>query len=310
MSLDASTNIVPEGEKSLLQQRIIAVLNTGSGSCDVASAGQAEEIFRTAGLPHAKVISVGPDKLEAALDDAVANCDLLVVLGGDGTIGAAASRCGASGSVLVPLPGGTMNMLPRALYGERPWREALADTLANPQLRNISGGKAEDRRFFCVALLGAPSLWANARESLRKGDLVAAAKRSVTAARRSLEDALEYRFGDDVTGSAEAVAVICPLISRALDASEPMLEAAALDPETAGAVFGLAFHAAFDDWRNDTSVSLARVKTVSITGHGGVPVMLDGETVEMGRTVKVSFVPLAFRALVPRRGSGRAKPAR
>ncbi len=37
--------------------------------------------------------------------------------------------------------------------------------------------------------------------------------------------------------------------------------------------------------------------------------MLDGETVEMGRTVKVSFVPIAFRALVPRGASGQVKPA-
>jgi diacylglycerol kinase family enzyme len=285
--------------KVMLQKRIVAVLNTESGSCAPDSADQIKEVFNQAGLSHAKIVSVGSGELEHALDDAVANSDVLVVLGGDGTIAAAASRCGGSGSLLIPLPGGTMNMLPKALYGERSWRDALAETLADPEVHDVSGGKAEDRPFFCVAVLGAPSLWAKTREAVRKGDLIEAAKRSITAVRRSVGIALEYDFGDSLKGSAEAVAVICPAVSKAMSEDERTLEAAALDPETAAAFFGLAFHSVFDDWRNDASVSRAKVKAVRVTGHGAVPVMLDGETVEMGRTVNISFVPVAFRALVP-----------
>ncbi len=106
-------------------------------------------------------------------------------------------------------------------------------------------------------------------------------------------------MGDELTGKAEAVAIICPLVSHAMDETERSLEAAALDPSTAGSIFRLAFHAIFDDWRKDPSVSLARVQTVRVTGHGKVPVILDGERVSMGRAVNVSFEPLAFRALAP-----------
>ena len=192
-----------------------------------------------------------------------------------------------------------MNMLPKGLYGERSWRDALADTLSRPKIHDVSGGKADDRPFFCVAILGAPSLWAQAREAGRKGDLVEAVKRSITAARRSLSDSLDYDFGGELSGSAEAVIVICPAISKTLRENERTLEAAAVDPETAAGLFQLAFHAAFDDWRNGAAVSLAKVKNVRVTGHGEVPVILDGETVRMGRTVGISFLPLAFRALVP-----------
>lgn len=192
-----------------------------------------------------------------------------------------------------------MNMLPKALYGERSWREALAHTLADPKVHDVGGAKADDRPFFCAAILGAPSLWAKAREAGRKGHLIEAVQRSITAARRSSDEALDYDFGEGETGSAQAVAVICPTISKAMSQDERTLEAAALDPETASAMFGLAFHAVFDDWRNDVSVSLAQVKTVRVTGHGEVPVLLDGESVEMGRMVTITFVPLAFRALVP-----------
>ena len=43
--------------------------------------------------------------------------DILIVLGGDGTIRRAADACTETSSYLIALPGGTMNMLPRALYG-------------------------------------------------------------------------------------------------------------------------------------------------------------------------------------------------
>ena len=285
--------------KAVLQGRVVAVLNIGSGNCDAESASQVEAVFDQAGLAHAKVVSVEPEDLDKALDDAVTHSDVLVVLGGDGTISAAAGRCGDGGPLLIPLPGGTMNMLPKALYGERSWRDALTDTLSSPRIHNVSGGKADDRPFFCVAILGAPSLWAQAREAARRGDLVEAVKRSITAARRSLSDALEYDFGGGLTGSAEAVIVICPAISKTMNENERTLEVAAVDTETAAGLFGLAFHAAFDDWRNGAAVSLAKAKKIRVTGHGEVPVILDGETVRMGRTVGISFVPLAFRALVP-----------
>ena len=288
--------------KAALQKRIVAVLNIGSGSCDANSAAQAKAAFEQAGLSHAQVVSVEPADLDKALDDAAANADVLVVLGGDGTISAAATRCGGSGALLIPLPGGTMNMLPKALYGARPWREALAQTLADPKVHEVSGGKAGDHPFFCAAILGAPSLWAQAREAARKGDVVEAVKRSVTATRRSLTESLDYDFGGGSTGSAEAVVVICPTIAKDMNPDEPTLEAAAVDPETAAQLFGLAFHAAFDGWRNGASVSLAKVKTLRVAGHGEVPAILDGETVRLGRAVDISFLPVAFRALTPAEG--------
>ena len=289
---------VPIGAKTSLKRRVTAVINTGSGSAGAQSAADMETIFADAGLSHAKVVSVTPSELEQALDAAAAEADVVVVLGGDGTINAAAAKCGAAGKLLAPLPGGTMNMLPHALYGNVSWQEALKQTLAAPAIREVSGGKAEGHPFFCAAILGAPSLWAEAREALRHGDLIETVRRAITAIRRHHE-ALSYRLGDELTGKAEAVAVICPLVSHAMDETERSLEAAALDPSTAGSIFRLAFHAIFDDWRQDPSVSLAKVKTVRVTGHGKVPVILDGERVSMGRAVNVTFEPLAFRALAP-----------
>ncbi len=281
-----------------LNKRIVAVLNSGSGSGTTESEARVKAIFADAGLDHAVVTRVGPAKIGAALDEALAHADVVVVLGGDGTIRTAADKCRASAVFLLPLPGGTMNMLPKALYGHRAWPEALADTLADPEVHEVSGGKAGDHGFFVAAMLGAPTLWADAREAVRGGRLVEAVKRSVTAARRGMSEPLDYEFGEALRGSAEAVVVVCPLISKVMDEHERSLEAAALDPDAAG-LFRLGFHALFDDWRTDESVSRAKVRTVRVTAHGRVPMILDGEKMRMGRWVEITFTPLAFRALVP-----------
>jgi diacylglycerol kinase family enzyme len=282
-----------------LSKRVVAMLNTASGGWNIHADARMKEIFEAAGLPHAEVVSVPPSEIEAALDHAVAGADVLVVLGGDGTIRSAAAKCAGFPGFLVPLPGGTMNMLPHALYGTRAWPQALADTLANPEIHHVSGGQAGGHAFFVAALLGAPTLWADARESLRAGRLAEAVGRSLSALRRGYAEPLEYVFGDTLRGGAEAVAVVCPLISKVMNEDEPMLEAAAIDPETAGATLRLGLHALFDDWRADPTVTLAKVRSLSVTGHGRVPVILDGERIRMGRRVNISFTPLAFRTLVP-----------
>lgn len=282
-----------------LRGQVIAVLNMGSGAGHEEAPGRMKRILADGGVATAEVVAVKSGELVAALDDAVMRADAVVVLGGDGTIRCAAEKCGLGAKPLVVLPGGTMNMLPRALVGERGWEQALVDTLADPGIHAVSGGRAQGQLFFCAAVLGAPSLWADAREALRDADLAEAAKRSLTALRHSHDKPLTYRFDDLATGEAQAVAVICPLISRAVAEDAPSLEIAAIEPKTAASLFRLAFHTVFDNWRLDPDVHLARVRSAEVTGHGRVPAILDGELTRLARTVEVEFVPHAFDAIVP-----------
>ena len=288
-----------ENASAVLKKRVAAVLNTSSGGCDETAQAKIRAAFDRAGLAQATIKAVTSGEIDAALNEAIAACDVLVLLGGDGTIRAAAERCGAAGIPLIPLPGGTMNMLAKALYGPVGWEQALAATLAEPRLRTVSGGKAQGIPFYCAAIMGTPTLWADAREAIRRGDLVTAVVRSVTAIRRSGGNRLSYRMGDALTGAAEAVAVICPLVSQSTVRDELTLEAAALNPETAAELFRLGMHAMFDDWRHDPSVELAKVRTVTVIGHGSIPVILDGETRKMGRILTITFDPMAFRAITP-----------
>jgi len=233
--------------------------------------------------------------VRAAVDHAP---DLVVILAGDGTAAMAARRAGADGPLLAPLAGGTMNMLPHALYGPLGWREALKAALENGVERWVSGGEVEGHPFFVAAILGAPTLWARAREAMRKGRLDLAIARARTALSRTFSGPLTYQLDDGVNGSAEALALLCPLVSRRMN-NETALEAAALDVRNAAETFRLGLNALTGDWRNDPAVKLHLITGAEAKARGSIPAMLDGEPRRLPSEVSVRFVPRAFRALVP-----------
>jgi diacylglycerol kinase family enzyme len=123
--------------------------------------------LKGAGITNCKTWCEESDQIERAFAEAATHKpEVLVVLGGDGTIRKAAEACTGTDTYLLPLPGGTLNVLPRALYGDSSWQEALKETLANPLTKALSGGRTGDELFFVAAIVGAPGLWMEAREAI------------------------------------------------------------------------------------------------------------------------------------------------
>ena len=205
------------------------------------------------------------------------------------------------GSYLIPLPGGTMNMLPRALYGDVSWEEALEKTLTAPSVKVLSGGRVADKQFFIAAIVGAPALWTEPRESMREGDIVDAIEKGSVAFRKMFETKVQYFISGETKGEAEAVALICPLISEEMSDSEQALEAAVIDVESAAEVIGLATTAAFGKWRDDRNILLTKTKRVDVQSSKDIPATLDGEKVNLGRSAEIDFVSRALTVLVPAR---------
>ena len=283
--------------------RVSAVVNTAGGGCDANAEHKLRAILKSAQVAPIEVACGGSDCIEANLSRCAGSAiDLLVVVGGDGTIRTAAEKCGNANVLLMPLPGGTMNMLPRALYGEASWEDALVRTLADPHIRPVSGGEVEGHRFFCAGIFGSPSLWAGAREAVREARLVTALRRAVAAYRRMFMRKLYYSFGGHDQGTAEAIAVICPLISAALAPDATLLEAVALDPAGSAEAFRLAWNAVFADWRRDPSVATRRTDRVRVFSGGRVPAILDGEAVTLSRRPEVRFAGKCFAAVTPPAG--------
>lgn len=275
------------------------VANLASGSVGKDAPAEVEKIFADFGArvnvcaPQSKELS---RCLQAAVDAAP---DLLVILAGDGTARAAAELCGPEGPIIAPLPGGTMNLLPHAIYGRRSWQDALSIAMAQGQAKMLGGGQVEAHRFLVAAILGSPALLAPAREAVRVGKRRLAWIRARRALRRAFTGRLRYMLDAGPREKAEALCFFCPLASRALADDEQALEAAALDVKGAADVFGLGFHALIGDWRNAPAVDDERCQSARVWAAGGIPAILDGESVRLSSLSEVVYQPNVVRVLAP-----------
>jgi diacylglycerol kinase family enzyme len=114
----------------------------------VLGVGHKLEVEETSRRGHAARISRG-----AALD----GVDVVVVLGGDGTLSEAADGLAGTATALAPLPGGSTNVFARSigvLYDPVQAAERLVDSLARRSFKRIGLGVAEGRRFLFHAGLG------------------------------------------------------------------------------------------------------------------------------------------------------------
>lgn len=278
-------------------RRVEVVANIASGSVQADAPDEARKIFADFGV-EANVCAPSTDELTACLRRAVdAAPDLLVVLAGDGTARAAAELCGPEGPVLAPLPGGTMNMLPHAIYGVRSWQDALTVALSQGEARMIGGGEAEGHRFLVAAILGSPALWAPAREAARHGRRRLAWVRAKRAFRRAFTGRLRYILDAGPREKAEALVFMCPTASRALADEEQALEAAVLNVRGAADAVRLGLNALVRDWRDDPSVETQRCRVARVWSAQGVPAILDGESVRLKSLAEVRYQPAVVRIL-------------
>lgn len=293
--LRAVTTLVP-------LKRLIMLINPLSGGVGPKAVEEATALLAEYDVEAEVVALEGEafnDQIQTALD---ARPDVLIVLAGDGTAGTIAGRAGPDGPLVAPLPGGTMNMLPRALYGSGDWKTALRRALEEGEAQPVAGGVVEDgaqtQAFYCAAILGAPALWAPAREAMRTGKLKEAWNLARKAFKRAFSGRLRFSLDGRRESRAEALVLISPVISRAMD-DHTGLEAAAMNPVDAAEAFRLAAHAVLNDWRHDPSVSTRAIKRATVRARSRIPAVIDGEPTLLKHDARVRFVPKAFRALAP-----------
>jgi diacylglycerol kinase family enzyme len=278
-------------------RKIEVIANIASGGVGKDAPAELEQILSDFGL-SAHVCAPETRDLEHCLQLAVdAQPDLLIVLAGDGTARAAAEMCGPDGPIIAPLPGGTMNMLPHAIYGARPWQMALTIALQQGFERPIGGGSVEGHSFLVAGIFGPLALWAPAREAARFGKPRLAWLRARRALRRAFQGRLRYSLDGGPRGKAEALVFMCPLTSRVLNNDESALEAAALDMHGLADALRLGFHALTGDWRDAPGVEVERCRMAQVWGLQGVPAILDGEPVQLKSLAEVRYTAKVARIL-------------
>lgn len=283
-------------------KRIVMLVNPLSGSVGPKAAEEAESILERYDC-ETSVVTLESGQFDNQVQAAFeSRPDVLFVLAGDGTAGSIASRAGPDGPLVAPLPGGTMNMLPKALYGTTDWKAALKIALEEGAPQCVAGGEISDGRtiqaFYCAAIFGSPALWAPAREAIRMGKLGLAWAYGRRALKRAFSGQMRFTLDGSVPRRAEALVLISPLISRAMD-EHSGLEAAVMNPADAGQAFRLAAHAVLDDWRQDPAVTTRATQLIAMRARSRIPAVVDGEPMLLRHEAKVRFIRQAFRALAP-----------
>lgn len=284
-------------------ERVIMLVNPLSGSVGPRAAAEAQAILADYAC-QAEVVELTGGDFDNQIEDALkAGPDVLFVLAGDGTAGTIASRAGPEGPLVAPLPGGTMNMLPKALYGTADWKAALRTALEEGEPQPVAGGVVSDgdfsQEFYCAAILGSPALWAPAREAMRTGKLKLAWVHARRAFKRAFTGRLRFSLDGAAERRAEALVLISPMISKAMD-DNVGLEAAAMNPSDAAEAFRLAAHAVLNDWRQDPAVTTRAMKRAKVRARSKIPAVIDGEPTLLHHEAEVRFVRTAFKALAPR----------
>ena len=289
----------PSGSESNIPrspfQTVFAVVNARAGSVGPTAAEKLEGILRER-CANVTVLAPEPDDMNAAMTEAVAaRPDAVIILGGDGTARHAAELAGPKGPPLIMLPGGTMNVLPKALYGARDWPDALIAALDHGAVRDLPGARAGEHLFFVAGIFGSPARVAKAREAVREGKVFSAITRFKYAFDRAFSQRLRVRRDLSPESRAEAAAILCPLFSRVEGADR--LETALLDPAGALSAFRLGIGALTGGWRTDPATNIGACRATEIRGHGAVPAVLDGEPVRFGERVRIVAVPSAARVI-------------
>ncbi|KQW81990.1 diacylglycerol/lipid kinase family protein [Brevundimonas sp. Root1279] len=295
-----------EGPRPLTEhiqlKRVIMLVNPLSGSVGSGAPAEAEALLSQYAC-EASVEVLDAGRFDAQIDAALeARPDVLFVLAGDGTAGTIASKAGPDGPLIAPLPGGTMNMLPKALYGTTDWKAALKSALEEGAPQSVAGGEVDDgqtrQAFYCAAIFGSPALWAPAREAIRVGKLGLAWAYARRAFRRAFSGRIRYILDGRPERRSEALVLISPMISRVMEENTG-LEAAAMNPADAAAAFRLAATAVVGDWRQDPSVTTKATQKVAMRARSRIPAVIDGEPTLLRPHARVRFIRKAFQALAP-----------
>ncbi|MBU0823471.1 MAG: sphingosine kinase [Alphaproteobacteria bacterium] len=153
------------------------VCNTQSGSHDEAVREQIVELCRANGAPLVATFALPDGDIPDAAELQRQGIDLLLAWTGDGTINAAATKAaGWDGAILV-LPGGTLNLLSKALHGDRPVPEILTDALQSTARRSLIPTILSDaREAFITVIAGPATRWAEVRETMRQDGIIEASR--------------------------------------------------------------------------------------------------------------------------------------
>lgn len=279
-----------------------AIINQASGSVPAG----AEALLQAALEELGETATIQMMSPERSLSDIIAEAqasspDAIIVWAGDGTVAAVLDATGPSGPPVLALPGGTMNLLHKAIHGEADWKQCLTAALKSDAAVSIPAGVVDGKRFYVAAMLGNLTHIAKSREALRAGNpLEAVATLSQTPV-LSLETTLDIHadHGGEagVTNLQATAAAVLP--SARIGGG---LEVGAIDPGNILELTATGLAAMFRDWREIDTVERVLARTVIVEHKLGevIHATLDGEQVDLPSRAIFSRIDSSARVLSAR----------
>lgn len=277
------------------QQHYIVVVNNSAGSSSKFNA----ETLRVAS-PEATfdIESVAPEALETAFNKAfAAKPTAVIVVGGDGTARTAAVRAVQTGIPIIPMPGGTMNVLPKIIFGHDDMARAMAD-IARLKPQALDVGRVGGELFFLSVAFGLAGPMARVREAARSKNKFKRMLESGSAFFRSIGPSLRHRVRwrkpNDKWRKVHSLVIAIGDMDRILAPDNAdhgsRFEVALLKVHSIWQI--IAFAAAFiaGDWRKSERVKLVRARSVELKLPGRRPLaVLDGEPMRLSHAGEVTL---------------------
>jgi diacylglycerol kinase family enzyme len=255
------------------------ICNTQSGGHDEAVREQIEMLCRDQGTPLVATFALPDGDIPDATELKLQRIDLLLVWTGDGTINAAATQAaGWDGAILV-LPGGTLNLLSKALHGDRSAPGILTDALQGKMRRSaIPTIRSDTGTAFITVVAGPATRWAEVRETMRQDGIIEAS-RAAPEALDEMMNAPGVRVGAD--GKAYPAVILTPTPTG--------IRADGILTEGTGDVLrhGLAWLGG--DFRDGPSERIATGVTLALESDETICLEFDGELREMASPARFSI---------------------
>ena len=170
-------------------KKLWLITNPGSGSTTEAKCEALEALFEEQGLELAGRTDFPGEDLPKGASLTRKGVDTVVLFAGDGTINAALSALAKwKGSFLI-LPGGTMNLLAKALHDQMDPHKIVVAAHAEARRVALPYVEAGEHRAYVGLILGPAASWARAREAMRKGRI----GRLISAARAAWRRTFDRR---------------------------------------------------------------------------------------------------------------------
>lgn len=193
--------------------------------------------------------------------------DTVVLFAGDGTINAAVCALASWPGAILILPGGTMNLLARALHGERDVAAIIAGSREGHRVA-LPFVEAGPHRAFVGLILGPAAHWVRAREAVRAGQL----RRLIAAARNAWRRT--FARGIRLTGAASLADRYQAVMVRPTDRG---LMLGAIDARDWRSIATLGWDWLTGDWMAARAVSTETLKHFAVAGRRPVMALFDGE---------------------------------